>query len=206
MDVPMASNKELTENVNMNQNEEVPDFLGGHGDLLPADVLKMVNELLEQLHSADKDHQGSTVFIYAPGGQYVDKQFNWGDKMSGKATNMKQTEGEPKSEIPPPEAMVWAVEKTVNDGHWWGNISWSVAYRIYQMMGYQGTVSQFVRDVSQWPFTMPIRYDCNDDAVSKPIRTGKMSRSLDKWAEDGASSQFIILGKELMKALAQFRK
>jgi len=42
-----------TENVKMNQNEEVPDFLGGHGDLLPADVLKMVNELLEQLHQAD---------------------------------------------------------------------------------------------------------------------------------------------------------
>ena len=32
----------------MNQNEEVPEFLGGLGDLLPADVLKMVNELLEQ--------------------------------------------------------------------------------------------------------------------------------------------------------------
>ena len=58
MNVPLASNKELTENVNMNQNEEVPDFLGGHGDLLPADVLKMVNELLEQLHRKDKDHQG----------------------------------------------------------------------------------------------------------------------------------------------------
>jgi hypothetical protein len=31
------------ESVNMNQNEEVPDSLGGLGDLLPADVLKMVN-------------------------------------------------------------------------------------------------------------------------------------------------------------------
>ena len=190
----------------MNHNEEVPDFLGGLGDMLPADVLKKVNELLEQLHRADKDHQGSPVFIYAPGSQYVDKQFNLGDKMSGKATNMKQTEGEPKSEIPPPEAMVWAVEKTIKDGHWWGNVSWSVVYRIYQMKGYQGTVSQFVRDVSRWPFTMQIRYDCNDDAVGKPIRTGKISRSLDKWAEDGASSQFIILGEALMKALAQFRK
>ena len=40
--------------------------------MLPADVLKMVNELLEQLHRADKDHQGSTVFIYAPGSQYVE--------------------------------------------------------------------------------------------------------------------------------------
>ena len=60
----------------MNQNEEVPDSLGGLGDMLPADVLKKVNELLEQLHRKDKDHQGSTVFIYAPGSQYVDKQFN----------------------------------------------------------------------------------------------------------------------------------
>ena len=62
----------------MNHNEEVPDFLGGHGDLLPADVLKMVNELLEQLHRKDKVRQGSTVIIYAPGSQYVDKQFNFG--------------------------------------------------------------------------------------------------------------------------------
>ena len=73
MDVPLASNKELTENVNMNQNEEVPDFLGGHGDLLPADVLKMVNELLEQLHRKDKDHQGGIVFnIYGKGSLHVD--------------------------------------------------------------------------------------------------------------------------------------
>ena len=62
----------------MNHNEEVPDFLGGLGDMLPADVLKKVNELLEQLHQKDKDHQGSPVFIYAPGSQYVDKQFNIG--------------------------------------------------------------------------------------------------------------------------------
>ena len=45
----------------MNQNEEVPDLLGGLGDMLPADVLKMVNELLEQLHRKDKDHQGSSM-------------------------------------------------------------------------------------------------------------------------------------------------
>ena len=60
----------------MNHNEEVPDFLGGLGDMLPADVLKVLNELLEQLHRKDKDHQGSTVFIYAPGSQYVEKQIN----------------------------------------------------------------------------------------------------------------------------------
>jgi hypothetical protein len=64
--------------MNMNHNEEVPDFLGGLGDMQPADVLKMVNELLELLHRKDKDHQGSPVFIYAPGSQYVEKQINIG--------------------------------------------------------------------------------------------------------------------------------
>ena len=60
----------------MNHNEEVPDFLGGLGDMLPANVLKMLNELLEQQHRKNKDHQGSTVFIYAPGSQYVERQIN----------------------------------------------------------------------------------------------------------------------------------
>ena len=64
----------------MNYNEEIPDFLGRLGDMLPADVLKMVNELLEQLHRKDNNHQGSPVFIYAPGSQYVDKQFIIGDR------------------------------------------------------------------------------------------------------------------------------
>ena len=61
----------------MNHNEEVPDFLGGLGDMLPADVLKKVNELLEQLHR--KDHQGSTVInIYGKGSQHIDNQINIG--------------------------------------------------------------------------------------------------------------------------------
>jgi hypothetical protein len=61
--------------MNMNHNEEVPDDLGRLGDTLLIDVLKKVNELLEQVHQADKEHQGSTVIIYAPGSQYVEKQF-----------------------------------------------------------------------------------------------------------------------------------
>jgi hypothetical protein len=40
----------------MKNNEEVPDYLGGLGDILPTDVLKKVKELLEQLHRADKGH------------------------------------------------------------------------------------------------------------------------------------------------------
>ena len=41
--------------------------------MLPADVLKMVNELLEQLHRKEKDHQGSIVLnIYGKGSLHVD--------------------------------------------------------------------------------------------------------------------------------------
>ena len=94
----------------MNQNEEVPENLGGLGDLLPADVLKMVNffnepdeqsgtcpdsamarksrmkfnELLEQLHRKEKDHQGGIVLnIYEKGSlhvDHVDNQYLYGDK------------------------------------------------------------------------------------------------------------------------------
>ena len=91
----------------MNFNEEVPDFLGGLGDMLPADVLKKLNELLEQLHQKDKDHQGSPVFIYAPGSQYVDKQFNF-DKATGKHPSPNpapQRGGELPDVLRTPEAM-----------------------------------------------------------------------------------------------------
>ena len=55
------------------RNEDDPDNLGGLGGMLPAEVLKMLNELLEQLHRADKEHQGSIVLnIYEKGSLHVD--------------------------------------------------------------------------------------------------------------------------------------
>ena len=45
--------------------------------------------------------------------------------------------------------MVKVVEKTISDGYWWGNISWSVVYRIYQIKGYRESISQFARDVKK---------------------------------------------------------
>ena len=79
----------------MNHNEEVPDNLKGLGDMLPADMLKMVNELLERVHQADTGHQGNTVFIYAPGSQYVEKQINIGK-------TKPETHPDPKTHPDPP--------------------------------------------------------------------------------------------------------
>ena len=46
----------------MKYNDEVtPDNLGGLGDLLPADVLKKLRELLEQLQQSGHANQGDTV-------------------------------------------------------------------------------------------------------------------------------------------------
>ena len=88
----------------MNQNEEVPDFLGGLGDLLPADVLKMVNVLLEQLHRKEKDHQGSTVInIYGKGSlhvDHVDNQYLYGDKWVKALQNKVVADDQPSAADP----------------------------------------------------------------------------------------------------------
>ena len=63
----------------MNHNEEVPESLGGLGDMLPADVLKKLDELLELLHQKNHISQGSIVFnIYGKGSQHIDNQINIG--------------------------------------------------------------------------------------------------------------------------------
>ena len=88
----------------MNQNEEVPENLGGLGELLPADVLKMVNELLEQLHRKDKDHQGGIVFnIYEKGSlhvDHVDNQYFYGDKWIKALQNKVVADDQPSAADP----------------------------------------------------------------------------------------------------------
>ena len=80
----------------MNQNEEDPDFLGGLGDMLPADVLKKVNELLEQLHQKGHINQGSKIeFVYvASGGQHVETQIIASPQPSPKGKGVETFKGD----------------------------------------------------------------------------------------------------------------
>ena len=57
----------------MNINGENLGELGGLGDVLPAEVLKKLNEVLERLHHADHHHGGNIINIYASGSQHVDR-------------------------------------------------------------------------------------------------------------------------------------
>ena len=87
------------------RNEDIPDHMGGHGDVLPADVLKKVEVLLKQLLQADKEHQDSHYqFVYvAPGAQHVERQYikthPWplpiwrGVDSSAAASNMEMEKG-----------------------------------------------------------------------------------------------------------------
>ena len=59
------------------RNEEVPENLGRFGDVLPAEVLKKVNELLEQMHRVGHPNQGSNVInIYEKGSMHIDRVDN----------------------------------------------------------------------------------------------------------------------------------
>ena len=62
----------------MKYKDEDPDNLDGLGGMLPAEVLKMLNELLEQQHRTGHINHGSKIEIVyvASGGQHVETQIN----------------------------------------------------------------------------------------------------------------------------------
>ena len=93
----------------MNHNEEVPDFLGGLGDMLPAEVLKMLNELLEQQHRTGHPDNGSKIEIVyvASGAQHVENQINIGKTLpSPPCVGKEKGTGELPDELATDEAMV----------------------------------------------------------------------------------------------------
>lgn len=110
-------------------------------------------------------------------------------------------EGIEEDELPSVAEMVAACEKTKKEKLWWGNASWSVTYRIYCILGYKGSKESFIKEVEEWPFKKPFGYICNRHALGRPITSGKISRSLEKWAADGASIRQVKLGKRLMELL-----
>ena len=74
----------------MNYKDENPNCLGGLGDLLPAEILNKLNELLEQLHKSDLPNRGGIVLnYYEKGSQHIDTQINIGDKLPGTTKETK---------------------------------------------------------------------------------------------------------------------
>ena len=163
------------------------------------EALGFINRLLERLHQADYKTLGSKIEIVyvASGGQHVETI-----QSQNIYTYKRQSASEePTSVTPPPEAMARAVERTMAQGYWWASTAWAVVYRIYQMKGYTGGIRQFVREVEGWPFSCRLTYECNYDAVCKPIRSGRLAGTPDGWIKNGATAQYAILGTALLKEL-----
>lgn len=102
-------------------------------------------------------------------------------------------------QLPAPEQMKQAVEATVGQGYWWSSRAWAVVYRVYQMKGYMKGYTQFAREVNEWG--IKTGFECNYDAVQKPIATGMFSGMPDKWIEQGAQGQAVKLAYALIQEL-----
>ena len=183
----------------MNTIEDNPNSQDGQSS--SAEVLKQLMTELGALLHAHPQHGGIVINYYNSVGQRIDsvntQNFateKWLETPKLQATTTTQ-------EVPRQEVMARAVEKTMASGYWWATTAWAVVYRIYQMKGYTGSIRQFVRDVEEWPWQKELRIPCTYDGVQKPIVSGKLSRTIDKWKEDGATDQMLKLGFALLDLL-----
>jgi hypothetical protein len=115
-----------------------------------------------------------------------------------------KAEEESRDDMPSQEQFVRAVEATAQRGMWWSSRSWAVAYRVYQMLGYPSSISQFIRDAVKWRINTG--FECSYDAVQKPIAQGLLMGDTDKWEINGAKKQAVILGDALLEELKIQRK
>ena len=121
------------------------------------------------------------------------------DVLKGLGIELEVKKKGEQTDLPTREEMQQAVMKTYRQGYWWGKRSWAVVYRVYQMRGYMNSIAQFVREVEEWD--IKIGYECNYDAIQKPIAKGVLSGTPDKWIEQGAQSQAVKLAEVLAEEL-----
>ena len=163
------------------------------------------------MEQSKKKPKGSTTqnFFYGPVGQYIEhvEHNHFGMDSEGNF----QFDGE-KSEkmmkklfpdLPDSEQMSQAVVATVKQGLWWSNRSWAVVYRVYQMKGYMGGFSHFIRDVENWP--VKTGFECNYDAVQKPITSGVLLGNPENWEAQGAPKQASLLAYALLEELENMK-
>ena len=103
--------------------------------------------------------------------------------------------------LPSDEMMVAACEQTMIEGLWWAHRSWSVAYRVYQKAGYKGSVTNFVALAKSWPWTRKLEYIPSEDAISKPLRDGKMLAHIEEWVKEGLSDRICRLANRLLEIM-----
>ena len=135
---------------------------------------------------------GNTVYVQ---GNYVDVHDNEVVNLNIDKATVKMED----SDLPTREAMIQAVEATEKEGLWWSSRSWAVVFRVYQMKGYKGSISEFVREVKAWG--LKTDHECNYDAVQKPVASGILSGTPERWKANGAQGQTVKLAEALLREL-----
>jgi hypothetical protein len=139
--------------------------------------------------------------------QFMKTQNNYyyGYENQGKAEKpYPEEESDNEEEIvlcPSVSKMCEACEKTLEEGLWWGDASWGIAYQVFRQKGYTGGIDQFVEDVRGWPWKKPFPKKCNKYSVGDPARRGAITWPLGKWEEKGANKREIKLGERIMEIL-----
>lgn len=186
----------------MNNIEDDPNGQEGlGGQPSPSEIIsQMVDKLGELLHDHHGKNGNITINYYNSVGQRIDSVTtqNFSSDKWFKTSYHSPVET---AQRPAPEAVVRAVEKTASNGLWYASTSWAVVYRVCQIKGYKKGFSQFVRDVSTWPFTKQLPFECNFDAIQKPMTSGKLDGMPDSWRSQRAHEQMVRLGRALLDEL-----
>lgn len=156
-----------------------------------------MTELTEECSNSGKPQVINDVKINAPVGQLfvnVDKVI-----ISSKGSETQQPQP------PTREQMCKIVEKMMDDGLWYAGRAWAVVFRMYQIWGYNKKYSDFVKEVAEWPFKRHKPTDCNEDAVSKPLRSGKYLDAPSTWLIKGAPKEAVRLGEAIEAELTKIQ-
>ena len=117
----------------------------------------------------------------------------------GLSTSVEQYGESADDDLPTKEEMQKAIAETVKRGLWWSSRSWAVVYRVYQMKGYMNGFTQFAREVKTW--SVKTGFECNYDAIQKPITKGVLAGNPEEWVAKGAQKQAVNLANALLDLL-----
>ena len=121
--------------------------------------------------------------------------------INGNKEEKSQEAPSPSGITPSFEEMMQVFKIASKAGLWRSMRSWGVGYQMWKIWGYQGTIQDYVRLVTNSPDAKQFDYMCNVDAVYKMMSKGHMSHRLENWRRDGVLEPYCLLGDKINEEL-----